>query len=294
MLSKSKVKVAVLIASHIRYNNQIQYFRRCLNSLVNQPCQVIVSVSMEKKYIQAVESLQNTFLNVIWDVKTTQLFQMEHFHSLLRHVENYDLIMFCDDDDEYGPNRVKEFSTNYLLKNGTKVINKKGESIPACIYVDVLKKIDSKDDDMNYTLAEIGKTWKSLEYWNYAITPEVFQTFWKRISEADMKHLHYSCADLYFSNFLKYPSLFALVTWDNSDQSTSYIYRIHQKSVCGKLAQLSRSEGIRHNLRCLLTIPLGAFNENKVDTFKILSELCLDMSQDEIFTLIDFNKKIYA
>merc|ERR1712032_301590 len=106
-------------ASHISYDGQFDYLRRCMDSLLSQvsPTDVYVSISFESKYYtRNVRDMFQAYIKKgIKKIKLCkdQKYQMEHLHNLLDEAMKYDLITFCDDDDTYHSTRIAEFNCHY-------------------------------------------------------------------------------------------------------------------------------------------------------------------------------------
>jgi len=181
------MNICILIASHFHYDNQYTYLFNCLFSLLNQENVIIkptiyVSISFEK------EEYKNDFYNKIYNsplfdsiifiISDKQKYQMEHFYILTTYIKDYDLVLFCDDDDTYVPIRVSIISHIYNLGlekfkniNGIREVN---------------------DDNIL----------DSPEYWCYGVKPSVLINFFN-IFKDDMDLLQNIFGDMFLRGYFK-------------------------------------------------------------------------------------------
>lgn len=176
----------IFIASHIRYDNQINLLDKCLKSLINQKCvrcNIYLSISFE---VDRYESQFTNYHNKNRDnlrglsifISKKQLYQLEHYKVLSNYVsKNYKYILFCDDDDTYNMYRI---SILYgILTNLSSYTN-----------------IYAISDNCNK-----GQTVLK-EYWSYLIKSEILQEFFK-LSEGYEDLFKHKFADMYLSMFLQ-------------------------------------------------------------------------------------------
>lgn len=213
------MKIAVLVPSHIYYSDQIERLVKCLNSLCGQTVipDIIVSISFENDtYKYELSNLIRNYPSVKFKFSAQQKFQMEHLLQLSQLVCNYDMIMFCDDDDTYLPVRVEKF-------------------------MDAFEKMKEYCDKMNIEFGGVrevknAKTFdEAPEYWAYGIPPSLLDNFFNRIMgyEDLMRH---KFADMYLRNYLKRTGgesiMFATLVPDISGV-TMYEYTIdNPNSIC--------------------------------------------------------------
>jgi glycosyltransferase involved in cell wall biosynthesis len=164
---------------------------------------------------------------------------MEHLYSLSLLVTDYDMVMFCDDDDTYHPLRVEAFEYTFqeLLKSCTKDAKNFGG----------VREVINKDI---YTC----------EYWAYGIRPSLLTTFFERVRgyEDLMRH---KFADMYLRDYLRKTGgksiLFAIVPPDESCDKY-YNYTIdNANSICSRHQEIQESaesanELIEENVRLAL------------------------------------------
>jgi hypothetical protein len=107
---------------------------------------------------------------------------MEHLKVLSSLVGDYDMLMFCDDDDTYLPMRVENFV------NAFKSMKEHCEK-NAILFGGVR---EAKTTDEN----------ESPEYWAYGIPPSLLNEFFKRI-EGYQELMRHKFADMYLRSYLK-------------------------------------------------------------------------------------------
>ncbi len=236
-------KICVAIASHIQYDSQTAFLKKCLQSLIDQTkkVEIIVSISFDntrykKKFMRRV--FKKYKKNVTFKFTKERKYQMEHIYNLLENFDKYDLIMFCDDDDTYHPQRVECFMNGY----------EKGKS-------------DQEEKDINLVGCReyVGKRDDSApEFWQYGLRPDIIHLFFDRIGD-DIDVLKHNFSDMYFRYFLRMLNekhLWCCIELNrpmyNYNKNNSY-------SICGKIDLESKSnigyniEEIKNNL-LLLTI----------------------------------------
>eukprot|EP01084_Bolivina_argentea_P267330 453757_1 len=176
------VKIAVAMASHIRYNDQCELLCQAISSLANQElhCDILIGMSCDEKY-KPDEPLESE--EKIWPthkyrlvVAETRLYQMEHFHNLSKYFGEYDLILFCDDDDEYQLNRTYQFADAFLQA----------------------KEILKADQEMGF-IAEQGH---DDEYWCYGVPPSIIDTFFDKMKD-DTDLFKNTYSDMIFRQYLR-------------------------------------------------------------------------------------------
>lgn len=200
----------VFIASHIRYDGQLGNLTWCLESLLAQehvPA-ICVSISVETSlYKQDFNNnVKQNYPTVNFHVQKKRLFQMEHMRFLFeRYASQYDLILFCDDDDTYAPERVG-FFCQCAAQNPSVM----------CF----LESIHGED----------YKDYK--EFWKYAVRPSFLGVFFERVEKAPylLQHLF---SDVLFRCFLRHAPYAAGVV---RTPSCLYHYNIDNPySVCATL-----------------------------------------------------------
>jgi hypothetical protein len=250
-------KVAILIASHISYEGQIDLLDKCILSLIEQilkPKSIYISISFENDtYKTDFKSIlhkygRTTNPNINFKISKEKKYQMEHLHNISSNIDvnDYDMLMFCDDDDTYHKERVLEFVNmfNYGKDNITENFGGVREYINfnVCPYMD------------------------TPEYWCYGIVPCVIVEFFTFFKGVHYRLLQHKFGDMYFRYYLrrntKYSEWVGVV--DRDLGFTLYNYNIkNPNSICGKLER-----GIGNNIydKLLLDV-LGCTSDNKLDYF---------------------------
>lgn len=111
-------KVCIFIPSHINYNGQIDLLYSCLESLISQTnipdIYISISFGNDTYKKEFTEKILRNFPKPKYLFSKQKLFQMEHIYKLTKnYANNYELIMFCDDDDTYNKNRVQKIVEAY-------------------------------------------------------------------------------------------------------------------------------------------------------------------------------------
>lgn len=178
--SKS-AKIAVAIASHISYDGQLNMLKDTITSLTNQSkkCSILISISFaDKGYEKKFKSMKlhkvSNLKQII--ISNEQKYQMEHYQILSSYFHGYDLILFCDDDDQYKKHRVREFENAYISA--------------------------SKSLKYNQKLAGIYSTESVCEYWSFGVVPSIIDSFFRKMKD-DQELLKYVYADMMFREYLR-------------------------------------------------------------------------------------------
>lgn len=231
MAYQPAMKTAVLIPSHINYSDQIERFDRCLNSLCSQTIipDIFVSVSFGNDiYKCEFSTLIRKYPTVKFKLSAVQKFQMEHLKILSVLVTNYDLIMFCDDDDTYLPNRVEIFIDTY--REGSVHTDKEFGGVREC----TVKEMYGFDSMRGSSFPE---------YWAYGISPKLLIEFFERMRGYEDLMAH-KFADTYLRHYLRRTKgrnlMFAtLLPSDSGD--TLYQYTIdNPNSICARHKNLCK------------------------------------------------------
>lgn len=169
-----KMKVCVLVASHIRYKGQIKLLEECLESLIYQTYNVdtYVSISFETDGLlrSFKKNIKTIFPDIRFTIQKNHLRQMEHIKYMVdNYIEDYDLVLFCDDDDNYDSRRIE-----YFVKSKNKHIG-----------INVIK--ENSDNT---------------EIWNYASTPFILKDFFAVFDEKNKDLLNNNFSDYYLRRYL--------------------------------------------------------------------------------------------
>lgn len=213
------MKTAVLVSSHIYYSDQLTRLDKCLNSLCEQTVlpDVFVSISFANDdYKRDFGSLLRKYPSVQFKLSAQQKFQMEHLYILSLLVTDYDMVMFCDDDDTYHPLRVEAFE--YTFEELRINCEKEGKQFGG-------------------VRETINKDFFASEYWLYGVRPYLLTDFFTRIKgyEDLMRH---KFADMYLREFLRKTGsknlMFGIVLNDITTD-TYYNYTIdNPNSICSQ------------------------------------------------------------
>jgi len=171
------MEIGIIVPCHIKYNMQFDYLVKCLFSLEKQTYKnnIVVGISFidKEQYLFFKDVIFPIFKdNVKFIIQRTQTYQMIHIYHCFQKLKHCDLILFCDDDDYFIPNRVETFVKLKQENSDCKIIR---EIIP-----------DHNEES---------------EYWCYGIEPCVLNNFYER-SKTDMHLLKHKFGDMYLRNFL--------------------------------------------------------------------------------------------
>jgi hypothetical protein len=180
------MKTAVLIPSHIHYQDQLMRLEACLSSICSQTIvpDIFVSISFANNiYKREFNTIIRKYPTVKFKLSAQQKFQMEHLFVLSLLVGEYDIVMFCDDDDTYLQMRVEKFIEAFEFV--------KLESSKTGKQFGGVREVKSVTDIDEYP-----------EYWAYGIPPLLLNQFFERVKgyEDLMQH---KFADMYFRNYLR-------------------------------------------------------------------------------------------
>ena len=234
--------VAVLIPSHIGYEGQIDLLDNCILSLMEQslkPKSIYISISFENEtYKSGFKRLLEKYgrrmkPKVSFKISSEKKYQMEHLHNIANAIDlnDYDMLMFCDDDDTYHHQRLDTFVDVFKYGKNANVKNFGG----------VREHVDLRDDDD--PRKEIP------EYWCYGIVPNAIVDFFSFFKGEHYILLKQDLSDMYFRLYLrknsKYYAWMGII--DKNIGFTLYNYNINNpNSICGKIERGMR--GFETNL----------------------------------------------
>lgn len=239
--------VCILVPSHICYDLQLKYLAKCLESLLsqNKKVDIYVSISYENKYKDQLVELVDKFKmeGIIFNVENVQKYQMEHIYLLSKIIESkyYDLILFCDDDDTYEPNRIEHilFGMYYSYLNiGKEKIKQLGG---------IREYIKDEDCPIENQIPE---------YWAYGIKQCILEKFFSFFKN-NMELLKHIFSDEYFRMYLRNNKEYSeWASIDNTKSKPLYNYNItNPDSICGKIEQMKvYTDEIHKNNLLLYTI----------------------------------------
>ena len=219
-------KVALLIPCHISYEGQIDLLDKCISSLLEQilkPKSIYISISFEndiyktyfKSILQKYGKITNPKIN--FKISKEKKFQMEHLHNIYsnNYVSDYDMLMFCDDDDTYQHHRISEFvyAFNYGKDNNSENFG----GVRECINYNVTPAQDIP------------------EYWCYGIVPRVIVEFFSFFKGVNHRLLQDKFGDMYFRNYLSRNKKYSEWVGVRPD-SPLYNYNINNpNSICAQI-----------------------------------------------------------
>lgn len=191
------IDYCIAVASHISKENRVKYLIECLESLVNQTVSITiyVSISFSNKEIEeyALNEIRKNkiimnynYLNVILNkIKTAQ---MQHYLIIYKEIKTkHKWVMFCDDDDSYNLNRVKEIMIRIAKCEEEIKENKDFTSELGGLYENTTKT--------NHSV-------KRQEYWSYCVNIKLLETFYKHI-ENESEIINNKCCDVLFAEYLR-------------------------------------------------------------------------------------------
>lgn len=222
-------KVAILIASHINYDGQIDLLDNCIKSLLEQiskPTSIYVSISFENDSYKRqfrnilVKYSQTLHPKIYFRISKEKKHQMEHLYNIYSNVDldNYDMLMFCDDDDTYHIERVGEFINAFNYGKHSENFG----GVKECI------KLQNN----------FHPQFDTPEYWCYGIIPNVIVDFFSFFKGPCYMLLQHKFGDLYFRHYLRKNSKYYTYVGilDEGLGYTLYNYNINNKnSICGKI-----------------------------------------------------------
>jgi len=152
----------VLVASHIRYDGQLNLLKECLTSLLEQTYKTDIYVSISFKNDRFNEDfiniIQPLFKDVNFLLQNKRKYQLEHLKYLcikINDMKKYDWVFFCDDDDTYSNNRVETFMNFINNKNNNEIVIFKEKG-----------KYDGIDEGRPILI-----------YWLYVVKPDILLIF---------------------------------------------------------------------------------------------------------------------
>lgn len=215
------MKTAVLVPSHIYYPDQLSRLDTCLDSLCSQTVvpDIFVSISFANDtYKREFATLLRKYPTVKFTLSAQQKFQLEHLSILTQFVSNYDMVMFCDDDDTYLPMRVEKFVEAFE--------SMKEQCDASCVQFGGVREVEHADEVND-----------APEYWAYGIPPSLLNQFFQRCKgyEDLMRH---KFADMYLRSYLKRTGgksiLFAMFLPDDSGTTMYQYTQNNPNSICAR------------------------------------------------------------
>lgn len=190
-------RTCIIVASHISKAYRLKYLCECLQSLVEQTVivPIYVSISFENDLVKNVYHkvmINNGLLNnknITIFGRKDKTSQFRHIFNVFEYIKNdFEYVMFCDDDDTYVSNRVELFIIGIegalsVIENGKKFVG---------IY-------EGKNDKTHFD--------EYKEYWSYCIKSIYIQEFIDKINSGGFdKFVDYDMFDVVFSSYLRFLS----------------------------------------------------------------------------------------
>lgn len=279
-------KVAILISSHINYKGQLNFLDNCIKSLLVQtmiPKSIYISISFEnesyKTEFKTILKKYGEILNpkIIFKISNEKKYQMEHLHNITSNIDvnNYDMLMFCDDDDTYHIQRIEMFVSAF---NSGKIMHPEKFS-------GVRERIILENGFNTYS--------EFPEYWCYGIVPNAIIDFFNLFNN-DLILLKHNFGDMYFRHYLSKSKKY--YTWigilDEKIGFTLYNYNIdNPNSICGKI-----ENGIGNKFDNLIIKVLNCNYDNDFHNMIKDNEIKYNINKKDFIVLkyiFDFSKTLY-
>ena len=227
-------RVAILIPSHINYEGQIDLLDECIMSLLKQtilPKSIYISISFENKnyknlFVDKILRKYNEvmFLNLVFKFSNEKKYQMEHLNNICSTMDdNYDMLMFCDDDDTYDITRVEEFIGYFNI--GKEQCNDFGG----------VREFLKCDNYRSRILGDLYYSGQTPEYWCYGVVPNALKHFFSMFKDKEVM-LKHKFGDMYLRYYLRRNKKYSNWVGVVQDDKMSYNYNANNpNSICGKI-----------------------------------------------------------
>lgn len=259
------MKVVVIIPCHIQNTEQFLCLCDCIISLIKQSysCSIYLSISFSSEELLHFfnESIFPLFKSrVVFFIQSKQTFQMIHIYKVFENIKDFDLIMFCDDDDQYTLNRVEHFV-----------------------------KFKTENSNIHIIQENIPKHSEISEYWCYGISYDVLNDFFDK-SKNYMDLLENKFADIYFRNYLIYNQRFSDIV-KFTTKTPSYIYSPKPNSITLTIQKkrLVYERSGKIDLQEVYNQMTFAIIENNYIKLKLLIDK-IKISEEEFLKIIPFDK----
>ena len=186
------MKVAVFISSHINYQGQLTLLSQALQSVLSQTIipHVYISLSFADEMVEMVNAAKRDIKSPgrAWKVHSKQRFQLQHLEYLTKmYADQYDMILFLDDDDTYTTNRVA-----VMCQGLVRGIDSYGHSKPI-----VVREITNNGENQDMP-----------EYWAYGVQPLILQDFFKEIRERRLlRYIWNKMGDMVLRSYLRFKDI---------------------------------------------------------------------------------------
>ena len=233
------MKVAVFISSHICYQGQLTLLSQALQSVLSQTIipHVYISLSFADEMVEMANATKRDIKSPgrAWKVHSKQRFQLQHLEYLTKmYADQYDMILFLDDDDTYTTNRVAVMCQAFV--DG---LNIYGHSKPICVR-EIIKN---------------GKHCDMPEYWAYGVQPLILQDFFKEIhSRKLLRYIWNKMGDMVLRSYLRFKDIQVMGT---AHQLYNY-NKNNPNGVCNSQRREPIDDDATFKRKCLQKITLVA------------------------------------
>lgn len=236
-------KICILLPCHIIGNKSLKLLSKTIDSLYNQTYNINLFISIsfinnKNKDIyktKFIELINNKYPNTQFFIQDNKIFQLLHIKYLLQYIQNYDLIMFCENYDKYKNNRVEIIINNYNNYKTNETIG----------------------------IVELKYQYKKLHdhqfYYNFAIKPIVLNKFFEINVNFETENIFNDINStlyltLFLNNMLKYnkniikfiPSKTKYIMYNNNPNN------IYEKHCISLLSPMSSPYTVKKNLRQII------------------------------------------
>jgi hypothetical protein len=186
------MKVAVFISSHICYQGQLTLLSQALQSVLSQTIipHVYISLSFADEMVEMANAAKRDIKSPgrAWKVHSKQRFQLQHLEYLTNmYADQYDMILFLDDDDTYATNRVQVMQ--YIF---SQALQHCGHSKPICVR----------------EITNDGEHCDMPEYWAYGVQPLILRDFFKEIRERQLlEYIWNKMGDMVLRSYLRFKDI---------------------------------------------------------------------------------------
>jgi len=186
------MKVAVFISSHICYQGQLTLLSQALQSVLSQTIipHIYISLSFADEMVDEMVAAKRDIKSPgrAWKVHSKQKFQLQHLEYLTNmYADQYDMILFLDDDDTYTTNRVAVMYQAFVAG-----LNFHGHSKKICV-----REITNDEGHQDMP-----------EYWAYGVQPVILQDFFKEIrSRKLLIYIWNKMGDMVLRSYLRFKDI---------------------------------------------------------------------------------------
>ena len=284
------MKVAVFISSHICYKGQLTLLSRALQSVLSQTIipHVYISLSFADEIVEmkaAKKDIKST--GRAWKVHSKQRFQLQHLEYLTnKYADQYDMILFLDDDDTYNTNRVACMC----------------EAFTAC------RRLNRLHGPKKICVREYTDKEDVPEYWAYGVQPSILQDFFKEIrSRKLLIYIWNKMGDMVLRSYLRFKDIHVIgirqrhmlyiynknnpngVCNSQRSHKNPKNFKIHQLEQITVWAGVAYNEGIFSVEELVKRVKKTVLGPHKESYYPSIIKLCLSAQK-----LIDYYNEIWV